>query len=175
MNNQQFNQDIRLAVEQWVKALFNIFKANIAKKNLVFKGDLRDGFMHYVQQNAAQLTTRLQIEFAAQGRFQDMRTLNYSKMPPLDAMMDFVKKKGLGAFQYVPSYSDRSPARQDIAIRRIAWGIRASFAQRGQVKPAKKWKYAKTFYSEVSDLRDRLQILLLDSAGKFAAETLQNL
>lgn len=175
MNPQEFSKDIHDEVQRWVVALFAIFRANIKAKNLQLTGDLKDSFQHFVSQNAQQLTTRLQVEFANQGRFQDMKTLTYTKRPPLDALEDFVRKRGLAHFDYVPGYNDRFPISQEKAIRRIAWGIRESFHSRGQVKPAKRWKYAKSFYAEVSDLRDRLQILLLDHTAQFTSSQLQNL
>jgi hypothetical protein len=175
MNTDKLNKEIYEEVQKWTVALFAIFKANIKAKKLELTGDLKDSFQHFVSQNAQQLSTRLVIDFANQGRFQDMKVLNFGKMPPLDALEDFVRKKGLGAFEYVPDYHSRFPLRQDVAIRRIAWGIRASFKKRGQVKPNKRWNYAKKFYGEVQDLKDRLQIILLDHTANLTTEQLQNL
>lgn len=175
MDNQAFSKEIHEEVQRWVVALFAVFKANIAAKKLQLTGELKDSFQSFVTQNAQQLATKLQVKFAQQGRFQDMRAVTYTKRPPLDVMEDFVREVGLGAFDYVPGYNDRFPISQDKAIRRIAWGIRESFFQKGQILQKKRWRYAKSFYAEVSDLRDRLQILLLDHTAKFTTSNLTNL
>lgn len=64
------------------------------------------------------------ISFNAYGRYIEMRELFYSKFPPVDGLIDWVKRKGIGAFKYVPGYQNSTlrPI-SDRAAARIAWGI----------------------------------------------------
>ena len=76
------------------------------------------------------------IGFAGYGRFKDMRQLLYEKMPPIEAMEEFVKEVGLEKFGYVPGYLLNAKYRvlhitDSRAINRIAWGIAVSRLKMG--------------------------------------------
>jgi hypothetical protein len=169
--------EIKLAVQDWVRALFQIFKSNIEKKKIKLTGDLLSSFQSYIDVNAQTLSSKIVLEFAAQGRFQDMRTVNYTKQPPVKAMEEFVREKGLAAFQYVSGFEGKnySPTKET-AIKQIAWGIAKSYKQKGTIKRKKGgWKYAKTLYSELADLKDIITIILSNSAVDIIKQEFQNL
>lgn len=148
-------------LSQWTRTLFALWKQNISKKNLKYTGDLYDSFSYYVQENAGSLSGKLIIELAVQGRFQDMKVLKYTKQAPLKPILEWVEKQGLQAFSYTPfeKYKNKTPT-QTRLMRNIAWGIARTFKERIVKNNKKNWKYAKTLYSGISDLKNSLFLYL---------------
>ncbi len=57
-------------------------------------------------------------------RIKDMKVLNYSTIPPIKPLMEWVERTGVDRFAYVPGYKNGSQPQTDIEkIHRIASGI----------------------------------------------------
>lgn len=161
---QKIQSEINREVEAWLRALIAIFKANIAKNDIIATQELQNSFQTFINQNLSDFTTNITINFAEQGRLTDMKTWNFSsKMPPVQTksgegvLLDWVKNKGIET--------------DDKKAKQIAWGIAKSIQQKGIIKRKKRqrWNYAKVFYSEVQDLRDKINIIM----SKYTQEEVQ--
>jgi hypothetical protein len=118
------------------------FQKAIQEKGLVFEDALRTNFESFIGTNSTFIAA--EIHFLGYGRFKDMKTLHWSDAPPpIDSMIEFVKKTGVDKFAWVPGYekSGKVPA-ETIAIKRLARAIQYSF-----VNSISKKKYEGTWYA----------------------------
>lgn len=80
------------------------------------------------------------FEFPAHMKFRDMKMLFWAGMPNIKALEDWVRKKGVNAFAYVPGY-DRANSgaltSAPDAETRIAYGIARHMARTGE--PVNNW------------------------------------
>jgi hypothetical protein len=141
----------------------------IEKRNLKLTDELVRSIEYQVVKAAEDQASGVKLAFEDYGRMKEMRHLFYDKMPPVSVMEEFVRKVGLGKFKYVPGYLNKSKVpSEDVAIKRIAWGISKSRLTDTKHKP-RKW-FAKNFYSKINILIDRLlegyQDISLDTIEK---------
>ena len=118
------------------------FQKAIEEKGLVFEDVLRTDFQYFISNNSTAIAA--EIHFVSYGRYKDMKTLRWTDTPPpIDAMLEFVKKTGIDKFAWVPGYekSGKVPA-ETIAIKRLARAIQYSF-----VNATTKKKYQGTWYA----------------------------
>lgn len=75
------------------------------------------------------------VYYEALLRIKDLKTLNYTRMPPLTAMIKFVEQAGVENFKNVPGYGG-AVQKLDHASRveRIAWGVRSVFKREPNIK-----------------------------------------
>lgn len=107
---------------------------------------------------------QMKLHFTDHGRFQDMKYAYKGKMPPVQAMLDFIRKKGLVNFKYVPGYpmgvmpigtsKSKYAVSNRIAENRIAWGLAMSRVvpkNAAMTYGKRKW-YAKTVWGSIDEL-----------------------
>lgn len=137
----------------WSENVRRVLMENVKKKRLELSGDLLNSFDYQVQKATSDTLASMHLFFEDHGRHKDMRALVYTKQPPVEAMEEFVRKVGLSKFKYVPGYNGRMPA-ENIAIKRIAWGIAKGRLKFYKHKP-KRW-FAKSFYGQINLLIEGL-------------------
>lgn len=138
--------ELEKLLQAWAVALIQTFKADISKKKLRDTEELINSFSFFLENNKD--TAKIIIDFAVQGRFADMKTLAYTKMPPTKILEKWVKNN-------LTKFSNTGkPITQEQLVRRIAWGIAISRKAEGNVKNKKRWGYSKTLYSRFSNLQD---------------------
>ena len=85
-------------------------------------------------------TNGITFSFPAYMKYRDMKTLFWAGMPNVKAIEDWVRKKGVNAFAYVPGY-DRSDSgaltSAPDAEKRIAFAIARNMAKTGE--PVNNW------------------------------------
>src|SRR5690606_11024420 len=90
----------------------------------------------------------IDIHFSGHGRFLEIKQLFWHKPPPYDKILQWVKKKGVAYFDFVPGYEKHGAKAiyamdQDKAASRIAWGIMKDRAGGEAVNQYGRWKRAK--------------------------------
>jgi hypothetical protein len=154
------NDDIiNEVLEDWSELTLDLLKASVEKAGLELTKDLLNSLRVEVVKAAAGDLARANFYFQLHGRFKDMKTTysHYSGLkgfPPVKEIEEFIKKTGLEQFKYIPGYKPGKVPAENVAIRRLAWGISKGIAKRKTVK-AKKW-YAKTFYKQITPLMEQL-------------------
>lgn len=132
-------QTVKLTQDQFERVATDVVGAIVAEATLVMKqklqqsgyvltGELLDSLRHQAVVVGRDLYAEFSIGFAGYGRYKDMRQLLYGKMPPIEALEEYVRDVGLDKFKYVPGYLLNAKYRvlhiQDSrAVNRIAWGI----------------------------------------------------
>lgn len=138
----------------WGKNVRIALMESIRKQNLQLSGELINSLEFQVQAAAENKLAHVFFSFQDYGRHKDMRSLVYTKQAPVEAMEEFVRKVGLSNFKYVPGYTAGRMPSEDIAIKRIAWGISKGRLNAYKHKP-QKW-FAKRFYGQINLLITRM-------------------
>lgn len=138
----------------WSRNVRQALVESIQKKNMQLSGELVDSINARVQAAAENTLAHVYFSFEDYGRHKDMRSLVYTKQPPVQEMIEFVKKVGVQNFKYVPGYKAGRMPSEDIATKRIAWGISRGRLKAYKHKP-KRW-FAKTFYGQINMLIGRM-------------------
>ncbi|MDJ1468152.1 hypothetical protein [Xanthocytophaga flava] len=132
----------------------NRLSESMRKAGVILSGETLKSLHAEVLQASQNNVARLLLYFNESGRIREMRNLTYRQLPPQSEIEAFVRKVGVSNFRYVPGYKFGHIPTEDIAVRRIAWGIRIAKRRENTTKP-KKW-YAKTFYSSLNVLVDNI-------------------
>lgn len=112
------------------------------------------------------------LSFQDYGRYNDMKALTFDRHPPVDVIAEWVEKKGIEKFKKIPGYLNSRPQDPKKAAIRIAWAIAKNRTSGNYKKRNRAW-FAKTFYSTLNGLIDKLletlteeQIQQLQNAAK---------
>jgi hypothetical protein len=138
-------EELQDAVAAWLQMAILRMKKNAADKKLNNTGES-------IQSIAGRMVTMddgqidVLIDFKNSARFADYRkNVQYSKLPPVDLITDWVLSKGIGAFKYIPGYKNSNKRLVDtVAARRIAWGVAVRRYEKGFGR-RKPW-FAKLMY-----------------------------
>lgn len=106
-------------VREWAKNTVDDLKKEISKRGMSVSNELVESMTYRVESGQ---NPGIVISFKDYGAFRDMKFLFFTKMPPVDKLEAWVKKKGVDNFAYVPGFGESGIARPDAASR-IAWGI----------------------------------------------------
>lgn len=176
-NNLAFINEV---MDDWSNVTMLQLKRSIQDAGLELTDDLLNSLRVEVMKAAAGDLAKANFYFRMHGRFKDMRTVyrNYtntwrqSGFPPVAEIEEFIKKTGLEKFKYIPGYKMGNVPTENIALRRLAWGIAVGIGKRNTMK-AKKW-YAKTFYSQITPLIEQLGGRAAQAAGTAVKESLDD-
>lgn len=142
-NNTQYLEEVERVAKSWAVHIVDRFKKQITKKNISLTDELLNSFEYKVFEGPGG-NVGVNISYEAHGKYIDMKNLYYTKLPPIDKIEEWVTKRGIENFQYVPGYSSNWQASIDgaTAARRIAWGIAISRQKAGFVSngKSKQWR-----------------------------------
>jgi hypothetical protein len=159
---------IDAVLQEWAPTVVQALHEGIKQRGLLLTDDLYRSLRWEILKATSGMVATAKLSFRTHGRWRDMKTIRNGKQAPVDAIIEeFVRKVGVNNFKFVPGYTKGGAVpTDDIAIRRIAWGISKGMLKRNQTK-ARKW-YSKNFYGAISVLIDKL----MGSAQNKAAETI---
>ena len=138
-------EELHDAVAAWMEMAIQRLRKNAADKKLQNTGESIQSIMGRVISGADGQFDAL-IDFKASARFADYRkNVQYSKLPPVELLAEWVLGKGIGKFKYIPGYKNAKVKPVDqVAARRIAWGVAVRRYQKGYGRK-KPW-FAKLMY-----------------------------
>jgi predicted transcriptional regulator len=155
MTPEEIHAFVNKELGDWMQNTVRLLRDRIKQKQLVFSQDLYESFETQAINATQDTLGQVSLSFLDYGRHRDINKLFYSRMPPVEILEEFVLKTGLEKFKYIPGYKQgaRIPSDQ-IAARRIAWGIAKSRIGKTYGKP-KKW-FQKVFWGQISILIDKM-------------------
>jgi hypothetical protein len=112
------------------------------------------------------------IAFNTYLRFYDMRKVQYDRVPNIDALKDFVSKKGTARF--APRFKAKYgyiPKDNTTFINKLAWGIGISMYKRGRWLAKRKKFYNKNTGTSINQLYRQLT----DALSEYTAKNLTQL
>ncbi|TPE43989.1 hypothetical protein [Pontibacter mangrovi] len=165
MTNEELDKLVAQELEEWARIVVLRLASEIRRKKVVMSEKLLKSLQQEVLQQTASGAQAMYLAFNESGRMKDMTALSYKKMPPIEAIEEFVKYFGLSKFNYVPGYNKGTmPLNQSKAINRIAWGIAANKLAVNTHKP-KKW-FSKAFYGMIDPLIDNVVTKYQEATGE---------
>ena len=142
---------------------------NVRRKKLTNTRQLLSSLDQDTRTQAEQAITMIAFAFEEYGRYFDMKSNSWSKQPPIDDVIKWIKEKG------VDSFKDKSPnltkpKSTQRRINEIAWGI-----SRKRLR-SKKWKsrpwFQSTFYKDLNALQEELLLGFQDRTIEAIKESL---
>jgi hypothetical protein len=134
--------DLETLANQWAQKAVAQLRKNLEKKGLTVTRELIDSLDYTLIDGD---TPSIVLSFAAHGRYIDMKELFWHKAPPVQVLEEWVRKKGVNYFDYVPGYKGRGDEVLGLpnAANRIAWAIAKNRASGEAVNQYGRWKREK--------------------------------
>lgn len=138
-------------------------KRKLQEQGIELTGDTLRSLRTEVRKNSRDMAFAMLLSFQESGRIQEMKRLNWTKLPPAELidgevrflqLEDYVRRRGVERFAYVPGYKPRTIPTESIAVKRIAWGIAMHIRNGREFKP-RAW-FNRPFYSSMNRLIDGL-------------------
>ena len=152
--NEQFVKTMDEIAKAWSLDLLQKLIANINRKKLTNTSQLLSSLSQETRSQLSQAVTVIAIGFEEYGRYWDMKNNRWSKQPPIEDILEYVKKRGIGFFGTDPTPNKSKPKTSQRRLNEIAWGI-----ARNRKKNIK-WKsrpwFQSTFYKSLNALREEL-------------------
>lgn len=140
-----------------------ILERSIVKAGLVTTGHMLNNLKYHLARHLGNTMNQFILSYDDYGRIVEMKFRNYNRLPPLNPLEEWVRRKGVAAFPYVPGYTEKSKKvpTEDQKINRIAWGLRVAKKNTPETRP-RQWM-SNHFYRL---LRTHINILLEDAAKR---------
>lgn len=138
--------NIQAVLNKYVQEAERLFRQRAQAANLDLTGDLINSFRSEAAV-AAEGFLEARVKMLHYARFKDLRSLNYTRTPPLSVLEYFVEKVGVEQFAYVPGYPTQNkvrPATEVEAIHRIAWGLKMNRQRRPTIQRGYRGIYSNT-------------------------------
>lgn len=102
------------------------FKEAAMREGKVLTGDMLNSIKAGAIEVGAGFITA-HVSYSEIFRLKDVKTLNYTRTPPIQAMREYVESVGINNFGTIPGYPyGIRPATETEAIERVAWGLKMS-------------------------------------------------
>jgi hypothetical protein len=146
--------DLETLANEWAQKAVAQLRKNLEKKGLTVTRELIDSLDYTLVDGD---TPSIVLSFAAHGRYIDMKELFWHKAPPVQVLEEWVRKKGVNYFDYVPGYKGRGDEVVGLpnAANRIAWAIAKNRASGEAVNQYGRWKREKIWQNPSAKKSDR--------------------
>ena len=135
----------------WQLPVVQQFVSNIKKKKLISSSKLLNSLDSSTTANISSSLVLISFAFEEYGRYQDMKKRKWGSAPPIEEIIDWVKKEGINKFKDPNPRPGKTTERR---LNEIAWGISKSKKWRQGVK-GKPW-FQSTFYKQLQALQEEL-------------------
>lgn len=142
----EMQKELEDASGAWLEMAIRELKASAKKAGVELTGASISSISGAITNFSSDGVMEIMISFQNSARFQDWRTKpDYTKIAPVEELMNWVLKKGVSNFKKVPGYGKNKPRISDSQVaRRIAWGIAVARLRNGP-KKRKRW-FGKLMY-----------------------------
>lgn len=114
-------------LRRYIQRAEQVISREVEAQGLVLTGEMLDS----IKATAVERGTgfiQASVHYEALLRIKDLKSLSFTRMPPLTAMIKYVEKVGLQNFSFVPGYPGGvQKLSHEKQIERVAWGLRGAF------------------------------------------------
>ncbi|CAG4992200.1 hypothetical protein DYBT9275_00913 [Dyadobacter sp. CECT 9275] len=141
-------------LRRYVLRAEQVISREVQAQGLVLSGEMKDSIRAAALEKGAGFIQG-SVYYEALLRIKDLKTLHYTRMPPLTAMIRFVEQVGLSNFSRIPGYraTDRPSGVQNLSheqmIERVAWAIRYVYKQEPNIKRGYRGVYNDPLKNEI--------------------------
>lgn len=154
--DEKFVKVIDEVAKAWSLDVLQKLIANVKRKKLTSTNQLLSSLNQETRSQLEQAITIISFGFEEYGRYWDMKTNTWTKQPPIEDIINWIKERGLGKFGADPNPNKKKPKSDQRRINEIAWGIARNRLAN------KKWKsrpwFSSTFYKSLAALRGELSL-----------------
>ena len=168
--NAQFVKVVEDIAREWGLVTLTELQRVVKRKKLVNTGQLLQSLDESTRTDLGKVLTAIDFAYKDYGRYLDMKSNFYSSQPPVDAILEWVRKKGVGFFGADPHPYKRKVKTTQRRMNEIAWGIARSRAV-GKRTRQRPWLQT-PFWASVADLQEQLLIAGSDFAIEQMSKTL---
>ena len=136
--------------------------ANIKRRKLVNTKTLLNSIDQQTKADLSRAVVSISFGFEDYGRYLDMKKNIFSKQPPIDEILDWIKEKGLQNFGPDPNPNKIIPKTTQRRMNEIAWGI--SRKKRRNIRQKRRPWFQSSFYKSLQALQDQLLLGVADQS-----------
>jgi hypothetical protein len=152
-----------LTVQRWA--------ANLKRQKLVASRELINSLDQDTRADLSKLVVTMLFAYEEYGKYPDIKRKRWTKQPPVEEILAWVKKKGLSSFGQDPHPYKRRIKSAERRYNEIAWGIARSYTRRGRQDKPKPWLRS-SFYKGLNALQTQLATGVADTSIESMKETL---
>lgn len=164
------NEQQRFLLEKYVEEAVDEMRRRVRAADLVMTGEMLNSFRVSATEGGKDFISK-KISMADYVRLKDLRSMNYVRTPPVEAMEYFIESNGLHRFYYVPGYKDGKWPDEDIAVKRIAWAVKMSFRR----QPNRTRGYRGIYSASISKALNGLKSAAGQEGARFAIRYIKNI
>lgn len=172
---ERFNEQVLKTIEELANyfALETVQKLarNIRRRKLVNTSQLLNSLDSESRSDLARVVHVLSFAFEEYGRFYDMRSTRWQQQPPVEKILEWVKKRGVNFFGQDPYPYKNKVKTSERRMNEIAWGIARNRANVRTGPKRRPW-FASTFYKSLNALQEEISLGVMDRSIEQMKETL---
>lgn len=142
-------EQIAKLLDKYIEQAEDVFQGRMTKAGIVLTGEMLNSFRKFAAERGnGYVQARLaMVDYA---RIKDLKSMNYSRTPPLRNLEYYVEHVGIDKFAYVPGYPKGvKPASETKAIERIAWAIKMNIKRHPNLKRGYRGIYSDPLLTEI--------------------------
>ncbi len=139
----------------WAIETIQKLSANVKRKKLTNTRQLLNSLNQEARLDLSRAVTAIVFGFEEYGRYQDMKKNIWTSHPPIQEILEWIKKKGLQAFGQDPSPNKFKAKTSERRMNEIAWGISRKRFKHPRSRKARPW-FQSTFYKSLNALETQL-------------------
>ncbi len=156
-------------LKSYVEHAEKTLKAAVIRENKVLTGEMLNAIRAGAVERGKDFISG-HVNYSMLQRIRDMKTLNYTTVPPLPAMVKFVEKIGPDRFPVVSGYQNgKRPQTYTATVQRIAASLQNHFRREPNVKRGYRGIYNDPLKT---DILPRFYRDLREHAGAFGLQQL---
>ena len=136
-------------LQRYVQRAEQVIAREVRAQGLVLTGEMLESIRAAAVEKGSGWI-QANVAYEALLRIKDLKTLNYSRMPPLSAMIKFIEQVGVSNFKSIPGYPRGVQKLDHVSqVERIAWGIRHVFKQEPNIQRGYRGVYNEPLKNEI--------------------------
>ena len=153
---QQVYKEVDDMLQEWLDETVLMIAKQLSRKKINVTGELLRSIRQELISRSQQGFHTAAISFKIHGKYLELKNLNYSDVQSGEIYYEWVKKKGLNRFKYVPGYKDKpDKLPTDKQMYRIAWAIAKGRENGIYDHKRQKW-YSKPLYSSMAAVSGKI-------------------
>jgi hypothetical protein len=145
--------------------------ATIKRKKIVNTRQLLSSLDQETSADLGRMVAVMQFSFEEYGRYLDIKKKHWTAQPPIEEILAWINRLGLGAFGADPYPNKQKAKTPERRKNEIAWGIARSIANRQRGPKAKPW-FQSNLYKGLNALHEELIIGVQDRSIESMKEAL---
>lgn len=159
--DEQVLEVLERAGEYFAIETVNILTKSLRRQKLVNTRTLINSLSAENRTDVARVVHSVAFAFEEYGRYADMKNKNWSQQPPVDKLLEWIKKKGIESFGADPRPNKKKPKTPERRMNEIAWGIARQYVKARRPVKGRSW-FNSNFFRALNALQEELLLGISD-------------